>query len=230
MLLASGLAASLRGVADVPRCGTFSIVACDPETSELGVAVQSRVVGVGAIVPYAKAGVGAVATQAFANPKYGPEGLRLLSEGLKPEEVIKTLTGADEGAEERQVAVLSADGAVANFTGSKCMDWAGGRTGRNFAVQGNILTGPEVVEAMAASFASTSGPLALRLIDALAAAQAAGGDRRGQQAAALLVVREGWGYGGGNDRYVDLRVDDHERPIEELRRIYHLHARLFGRK
>lgn len=229
-LLAAGLAASLRGVADVPRCGTFSIVARDPETGELGVAVQSRVVGVGAIVPYAKAGVGAVATQAFANPKYGPEGLRLLSEGLKPEQVIKTLTGEDEGAEERQVAVLSADGAVANFTGSKCMDWAGGRTGRNFAAQGNILTGPEVVEAMASSFESTSGPLAVRLVDALAAGQAVGGDRRGQQAAALLVVREGWGYGGGNDRYVDLRVDDHERPIEELRRIYHLHARLFGRK
>jgi len=149
---------------------------------------------------------------------------------MKPQAVIEALTSADEGADERQVAVISATGETANYTGAKCMDWAGGRTGKHYAVQGNILTGPEVVQAMADSFESTTGPLAVRLIDALAAAQAAGGDKRGQQAAAVLVVREGWGYGGGNDRYVDLRVDDHETPIEELRRIYHLHARLFGRK
>jgi len=230
VLLAAGLAARLRGAAGVPRFGTFSIVARDPETGELGVAVQSRVVAVGAIVPYAKAGVGAVATQAFANPTYGPEALRMLSEGMKPEAVVEALTSADEGADERQVAVISAKGEVANYTGSKCMEWAGGRTGKDFAVQGNILTGPEVVQAMADSFESTTGPLAVRLIDALAAGQAAGGDRRGQQAAALLVVREGWGYAGKNDRYIDLRVDDHETPIEELRRIFQLHAKLFGRK
>lgn len=228
--LTLGLGAELAASPATPRFGTFSIVAYDPETEELGVAVQSRVVGVGAIVPYARAGVGAVATQAFANPKYGPVGLRLLGDGMKAEEVIKTLTAADDGADERQVAVISAKGEAANFTGAKCMEWAGGMTGKHYAVQGNILTGPEVVKAMAASFESTTGALALRMIDALAAGQAAGGDKRGQQAAAVLVVREGWGYAGGNDRYVDLRVDDHETPIEELRRVYHLHHRLFGRK
>lgn len=230
LLLAAGLTAGLRGNEPVPRFGTFSIVARDPETGELGVAVQSRVVAVGAIVPYAKAGVGAIATQAFANPTYGPEGLRLLGEGRKPKEVIEALTSADSKSAERQLGMISASGEVANFTGSGCMEWAGGRTGKDHAVQGNILTGPEVVAAMTKSFESTTGPLAVRLIDALAAGQAAGGDKRGKQAAAVLVVREGWGYAGGNDRYVDLRVDDHPEPIEELRRIHGLHAKLFGRK
>lgn len=230
LLLAAGLAATLKAQESIPRFGTFSIVARDPETGELGVAVQSRVVAVGAIVPYAKAGVGAIATQAFANPTYGPDGLRMMGEGMKPQQVIEALTSADPKSAERQVGMINAAGDVANFTGSGCMEWAGGRTGKDFAVQGNILTGPEVVEAMAKSFEATNGELAVRLIDALAAGQAAGGDKRGKQAAAVLVVREGWGYAGGNDRYVDLRVDDHPEPIEELRRIQKIHARLFGRK
>jgi uncharacterized Ntn-hydrolase superfamily protein len=232
-LLLTTLIGPLRtavGAPTVPRFGTFSIVARDPETEELGVAVQSRVVAVGAVVPYAVAGVGAVATQAYANPRYGPDALRLLSAGDKPTQIIAKLTAADEKADERQLAVLSANGEVANFTGTKCMDWAGHRAGKNYSVQGNILTGPEVLLAMAKAFEYSTGTLAQRMLDSLAAGQAAGGDRRGQQAAALLVVREGWGYAGLNDRYVDLRVDDHERPIEELQRIYGLHQKLFGRK
>lgn len=208
---------------------TFSIVARDPATGELGVAVQSRVIAVGAIVPYAKAGVGAIATQAWGNPTYGPEGLKLLEKGASPEEVMKALTASDPQHDERQLGVIAADGRTANFTGEACLEWAGGRSGRNYAVQGNLLAGEAVVKAMAETFEASHGDLGTRLIDVLAAGQRAGGDRRGMQSAALLIVHEGWGYGGLTDRYRDLRVDDHPKPIEELRRIYELHRRTFPR-
>jgi uncharacterized Ntn-hydrolase superfamily protein len=210
-----------------PNIGTFSIVARDPQTGEVGVAVQSRVIAVGAIVPYAKAGVGAIATQAWGNPTYGPEGLRLLQEARSPQEVIDALTSADPQRDERQVGVLAADGRAANFTGEGCIEWAGGRTGKDYAVQGNLLAGEAVVKAIAESFESSKGDFGTRLIDALEAAQRAGGDKRGMQSAALLIVHEGWGYGGLTDRFRDLRVDDHPKPIEELRRIYELHRRTF---
>ncbi len=227
----AALAALAIGAEDPPRVATFSIVAADPRTGELGVAVQSRFLAVGAVVPWAKAGVGAVATQALANTMYGPEGLRLLAAGVSPDNVVKTLKERDGANAVRQLGVVSADGRAATFTGAKCNAWAGGRIGKNFAVQGNILTGEAVVEAMAASFEkSGDNELAQRLIDALAAGQAAGGDKRGMQSAALLVVREGWGYAGLNDRYRDLRVDDHAAPISELQRLYDLHKAVFPPK
>lgn len=208
---------------------TFSIVAVDPATGEIGVAVQSKIVGVGSVVPFAKAGVGAVATQAYANVGYGPLGLMALEAGMTPEDVLELLTRDDPLREMRQVGVISADGTSANFTGRECLSWAGGITGVNFAVQGNILTGREVVESMAAAFETSEGVLAVRLIAALHAGQEAGGDSRGRQSAALLVVREGWGYGGLNDRFRDIRVDEHETPILELERVYWKHRALFGR-
>ncbi len=212
-----------------PRVATFSIVARDPDTGEIGVAVQSRVLGVGAIVPFAKAGVGAVATQSMANTTYGPEGLKLLADGKSAEETLKTLTDADKQSVLRQVGVLGVKGAPATFTGSGCMAWAGGRTGTDYTVQGNILAGQAVVDGMATAFENTKGTLAERMLAALDAGQAAGGDKRGMQSAAILVVRDGWGYGGQNDRYIDLRVDDHATPIKELRRLLELHRKLFGR-
>ncbi len=213
----------------IPPVATFSIVALDAETGELGVAVQSRFIAVGAVVPWARAGVGAVATQAFANPTYGPRGLQLLEEGRSPNEVVELLTKADAGREARQVGVLAADGRSASFTGRECVAWAGGRTGKGYAVQGNILEGEAVVEAMAESFAASKGELGRRLIEALEAGQGAGGDKRGMQSASLLIVRKGWGYAGMDDRYRDLRVDDHPSPIAELRRIYEMHRRIFPR-
>ena len=212
-----------------PTVATFSIVAVDTETGEIGVAVQSRIVGVGSVVPFAKAGVGAVATQAFANVGYGPLGLMALEAGMKPDAVIDLLVDEDPLREMRQVAVIAANGTSANFTGRECMDWAGGITGENFAVQGNILTGEEVVTAMAKAFQETKGVLAVRLLAALRAGQEAGGDARGKQSAALLIVREGWGYGGLNDRFRDIRVDEHETPIVELERVYWKHRALFPR-
>ena len=208
---------------------TFSIVARDPETNELGVAVQSKFVAVGSVVPYAKAGVGAVASQAWGNVQYGPIGLNLLSQGKKAEQVIDLMITADPLQKHRQVAIINKDGNTANHSGKECLNWAGARTGKDFSVQGNLLTGPEVVEAMAKSFKNSSGFLAERLIDALRAGQAAGGDKRGMQSAALLVVKENWGYGGLNDRFRDLRVDDHSNPIEELNRIYKIHRKIFPR-
>lgn len=212
-----------------PVVATFSIVAVDPETAEIGVAVQSKIVGVGAVVPFAKAGVGAVATQANANVGYGPLGLLALQSGMTSEDTIKLLTQNDPLAGVRQVGVISADGKSASFTGKKCFGWAGGITGENYAVQGNILTGEEVAKAMAEAFEQTKGVLAERLIAALKAGQEAGGDRRGRQSAALLVVREGWGYGGLTDRFRDIRVDEHETPILELERVYQKHRALFPR-
>ena len=223
--LAFALALALE---DAPRVATFSVVAADPRTGEVGVAVQSRFLAVGAVVPWAQAGAGAMATQSLANTTYGPEGLRLLAAGKSPDDVVKTLTEKDPARAVRQLGVVSADGRAATFTGAECHAWAGGRLGSNFAVQGNILAGEAVVQAMAESLEkSEGGELAQRMIDALAAGQAAGGDKRGMQSAALLVVREGWGYAGLSDRYRDLRVDDHATPIAELQRLYDLHKALF---
>ena len=206
---------------------TFSVVAFDPETSELGVAVQSKFLSVGAAVPWVEGGVGAIATQAWANTAYGPRGLALLRGGSEPNDVIAALTANDEDADQRQVGIVDARGRSATYTGAKCMEWAGGKAGPNFAAQGNILAGPAVVDRMVSAFGSTRGPLADRLIAALRAGQAAGGDRRGKQSAALYIAKPGGGYAGFNDRYVDLRVDDHPDPIEELARILELHKLYF---
>jgi uncharacterized Ntn-hydrolase superfamily protein len=209
---------------------TYSIAACDLEASQWGVAVQSKFLSVGSVVPWAEPGVGAIATQAYANPRYGPDGLALLRDGLDAAAVVERLVADDDGRGERQVGVVDADGGSASWTGPECNDWAGHRTGACFAAQGNILVGPETVDALAVTFESTKGlPLERRLIECLAAAQLAGGDRRGQQSASLLVVQRNGGYAQLSDLVADLRVDDHPRPIEELRRIYGLHDRLFGK-
>jgi uncharacterized Ntn-hydrolase superfamily protein len=202
---------------------TFSIVARDPETGDLGIAVQSKFLAVGAVVPWAKAGVGAIATQSWGNTSYGPRGLALLADGLSAAETMAQITLDDENRASRQVGIIGASGAPATFTGDDCYPWAGGVVGEHYACQGNILVSAETVQAMARTFEETSGPLYDRLMAALAAGQAAGGDSRGQQSAALLVVREGGGYGGFNDRFIDLRVDDHPHPIAELQRILQLH-------
>jgi uncharacterized Ntn-hydrolase superfamily protein len=212
----------------VKTVATFSIVAFDSGTEELGVAVQSKFLAVGSIVPWARAGVGAVATQAMANFDYGPRGLELMSRGKTAEETVEALISADDEREHRQVGVVDARGRAATFTGSECFEWAGGVTGESYAAQGNILIGQETVEAMAKTFESAGDDLAGRLLTALDAGQAAGGDSRGKQSAALLVVREGGGYGGNNDRSVDLRVDDHPEPIKELIRLRELHTLYFG--
>ena len=207
---------------------TFSIIGFDPETDSLGVAVQSKFLAVGSVVPWASAGVGAVATQAMANYNYGPHGLELMARGKTAGETVEGLTFADEDREHRQVGVVDARGRAATFTGSECFEWAGGVTGEYYAAQGNILVGGETVEAMARTYTETQGELATRLLSALDAGQSAGGDSRGKQSAALLVVRKGGGYGGDNDRAVDLRVDDHPDPIKELMRIRDLHTLYFG--
>jgi uncharacterized Ntn-hydrolase superfamily protein len=207
---------------------TFSIVGFDPETDSLGVAVQSKFLAVGSVVPWGRAGVGAVATQAMANYNYGPHGLELMARGKPADETVERLIFADEDREHRQVGAVDARGRAATFTGSECFEWAGGATGEYYAAQGNILVGGETVEAMARTYEETQGDLATRLLSALDAGQAAGGDSRGKQSAALLVVREGGGYGGDNDRVVDLRVDDHPEPIRELVRIRDLHTLYFG--
>lgn len=207
---------------------TFSIAAYDPRTGDLGVAVQSKFLAAGAVVPWSRAGVGAVATQAMAKVGYGPDGLDLMSRGASAEETVETLTSGDPEREHRQVGVVDAGGRAASFTGGSCFDWAGGKAGDSYAAQGNILAGPGVVEAMAEAFEGSRGALSERLVAALDAGQEAGGDPRGKQAAALLVVREGGGYGGDNDRLVDLRVDDHPDPIKELARIRRLHELYFG--
>ncbi|HEV8375230.1 MAG TPA: DUF1028 domain-containing protein [Candidatus Polarisedimenticolia bacterium] len=203
---------------------TFSIVGYDPVTGDLGIAVESRFFAVGSVVPWAKAGVGAIATQSFANTTFGPKGLQLLEQGRSAQETLDALVKDDPQGDQRQAGIVDARGRPATWTGKKCNPWAGGKTGKNYTAQGNILTGKEVVEAMASTFEATAGtPLADRLVKALAAGQAAGGDSRGQQSAALLVVRAKGGYAGYNDRYIDLRVDDHPKPIEELARLLELH-------
>jgi uncharacterized Ntn-hydrolase superfamily protein len=212
-----------------PVVATYSIAACDLEENQWGVAVQSKFLAVGSVVPWAEPEAGAIATQAYANPSYGPRGLALLRDGLNAGEVVERLTSEDDGRDQRQLGVVDGQGDAASWTGSHCNDWAGHQTGAGYAAQGNILVGGETVAALATTFeANAQLPLAQRLIECLAAAQAAGGDRRGQQSAALLVVQKDGGYAGLSDTLVDLRVDDHERPIEELRRIYRIQHRLFG--
>jgi uncharacterized Ntn-hydrolase superfamily protein len=209
---------------------TYSIAACDLDAGQWGVATQSKFLAVGSVVPWAEPGAGAVATQAYANPRYGPDGLALLRDGASAEETVKKLTEADEGREHRQLGVVDARGGSASFTGAKCFDWAGGQTGPCFAAQGNILVGEETVAALATTFAATAGrPLAERLLECLAAAQAAGGDRRGQQSAALLVVERDGGYASMSDVLIDLRVDDHPQPVAELARLHDSHELLFGK-
>ncbi len=209
---------------------TYSICACDLEERQWGVAVQSKFLAVGCIVPWAEPLVGAVATQSWANPRYGPEGLSLLREGVSAEDAVARLTGADEHRSQRQLGIVDGAGRGATYTGEECKEWAGGRVGTGYAAQGNILASGETLDALAETFDSTVGKaLPERLLDCLDAAQAAGGDRRGQQSAALLVVGPEQGYAGLSDVFVDLRVDDHERPLEELRRLFGLHQELFGR-
>jgi uncharacterized Ntn-hydrolase superfamily protein len=213
-----------------PLVATYSIAACDLDAGQWGVGVQSKFLAAGSLVPWAEPGVGAIATQAYANPTYGPDGLELLRAGLAADEVVDQLTTRDEGRDHRQLGVVDAQGRGASFTGAECYDWAGGRAGAGYAAQGNILVSAETVDAMAVAFEHNGGrPLAERLLDCLAAAQLAGGDRRGQQAAGLLVVEKDGGYAGLCDIVVDLRVDDHERPVDELRRIYGLHQAIFGK-
>ncbi len=205
-----------------PRFGTFSIVAHDPATESWGVAVQSRFISVGSVVPWAEVGTGAIATQAAANVAYGPDGLRLLREGASAAEVVRRLTEPDPERETRQLGVVDARGRAAAYTGKKCMEWAGHEVGDGFSCQGNILFGAAVVRGMARAYETTPGDVLDRLLAALSAGQREGGDRRGMEAAAIYVVRKGAGYGGG-DRWVDLRVDNHPSPIEELKRVFKLY-------
>src|SRR5436853_7226185 len=201
-------------MAELPLVATYSICACDLEAGQWGVATQSKFLAVGAVVPWAAPGVGAIATQAYANPRYGPDGLKLLAAGSSAQEVVEALTAADDDRDHRQLGVVDSAGGSATYTGAECMGWAGGLSGPGFAAQGNILVGEETVAALATTFTATDGrPLAERLLECLAAAQAAGGDRRGQQSAALLVVEQDGGYAGMSDTLVDLRVDDHHEPI-----------------
>ncbi|QKS70651.1 DUF1028 domain-containing protein [Paenalkalicoccus suaedae] len=211
------------------KVATFSIVAFDPETQELGIAVQSKFLGVGAVVPWAKAGVGAIATQSYANTAFGPDGLALLEQGLSPEAVVHKLVEADEDQALRQFAVMNANGEAHAFTGEECYDYAGHKLGKYCSAQGNILVSEDTVTALVETFEQTEGSLAERLLEALDKAQDAGGDSRGKQSAAILVVQEEGGYGGYNDRKLDLRVDDHKEPIKELIRLHDLHTLYFSR-
>jgi uncharacterized Ntn-hydrolase superfamily protein len=207
---------------------TFSIVGYDPIEEEWGIAVQSKFLGVGAIVPWARAGVGAIATQSFANTAYGPNALELMEKGKSAQETLELILKDDPEREQRQVGLIDSYGNAATFTGQECFNWAGGVTGTNFTAQGNILVDEKTVESMAKVFTETEGTLAERLLAALDAGQEAGGDRRGKQSAALLVVKEKGGYGGFNDRYIDLRVDEHPDPIKELIRLYQLQQLYFA--
>jgi uncharacterized Ntn-hydrolase superfamily protein len=209
-------------LADDTDNGTFSIVAYDPETGEWGIAVASKVLAVGYIVPWAKANVGAIATQALSNVSYGVEGLELLGEGLTAEEVLQKLIESDPDSENRQIGIVDGEGNTTAFTGENTLEWSGHIIGENYAIQGNILTGENVLAGMERVYLETGGPLARRLIEALKAGEMAGGDSRGKQSSAILVVKEGGGYQGAFDRLVDIRVDDDEDPITELERIYEL--------
>ncbi|MGC4001143.1 MAG: DUF1028 domain-containing protein [Anaeromyxobacter sp.] len=221
-MAATVLASPARAADPRGPVATFSIVARDPATGELGVAVASRFFAVGAVVPWARAGVGAVATQAFANTTYGPRGLELMEKGAAPKAALEQLLAADPDREKRQVGMVSASGDSVTYTGKGANSWAGGRSGPDYAIQGNILTGEAVVTAMEKAFLASKGPLGERLYAALAAGDAAGGDSRGRQSAALIVVRAGAGYGGFTDRAIDVRVDDHLQPFQELRRLLDL--------
>ena len=208
---------------------TFSIVGYDAETGDLGIAVQSKFFAVGSVVPWAEAGVGAIATQSWANTTYGPNGLKLLKNGFSAEQTLERLIADDPGRATRQVGIVDAKGRIANYTGDECNAWAGAVSGKHYTAQGNILAGENVVKAMGKAFEETDGELADKLMAALFAGQEKGGDTRGQQSAALLVVREQSGYSGFNDRYIDLRVDDAEKPIEELQRLLEIHKKLIPR-
>lgn len=207
---------------ELPVVATFSIAGRDPATGDLGVAVQSKFLSVGSVVPWVTADAGAIATQAWANTDFGPAGLTLLRQGLSSQQVLDRLLVEDTGFTHRQVGIVDREGRAVTYTGRDCMPWAGGVTGPNFAAQGNILVSEETVRAIADVFQSTQGDLAERLTLALQAGQKAGGDSRGRQSAALYVARAKGGYGGNNDRYIDLRVDDHPEPIVELRRLLSL--------
>jgi uncharacterized Ntn-hydrolase superfamily protein len=204
---------------------TFSIVAADPKSGDLGVAVASKFPAVGAVVPFARGGVGAVATQAWANTDFGPDGIKLMRNGTPARQALDRLVLGDKGRRKRQVGMVDSRGRAATFTGDECLPWAGGRTGLGFACQGNILVGEQVVAAMADAFARSTGELVDRLIATLVAGDVVGGDRRGRQSAALLVVREGGGYEGRTDRYVDVRVDDHPQAVSELTRVFAVYDR-----
>ncbi|WP_313894256.1 DUF1028 domain-containing protein [Psychrobacillus sp.] len=206
---------------------TFSIVGFDPETKELGVAVASKFLSVGAVVPFAKAGVGAIATQSWANLDYGKHGLELLETGMAPEKVLEELLQNDDSIALRQVGMVDGKGKSITFTGADCYNWAGGVAGENFAVQGNILVDEQTVEVMKSTFLQAQGSLAERLLAALLAGDVAGGDSRGKQSAALLIVKENGSYGGYNDKFIDLRVDDHGDPVRELVRLLKMHRLYF---
>lgn len=206
-----------------PEPSTFSIVARDPDSDAIGVAVQSKFVSVGSVVPFAAADAGAIATQSFANVSYGPDGLTALREGIPADQVVETLIEADEEAESRQVGVVGQDGSVGTFTGEECFDYAGDLSGETYTVQGNILENRETLTAMAEAYETIDSGLPERLIGALHAGNEAGGDKRGEQSAALYVVKPEGGYDGKNDRWIDVRVDDHDHPIDELERIFKLY-------
>lgn len=214
-------------MATARRVATFSIVAFDPDSRAWGVAVASKFPAVGAVVPWAEAGAGAVATQSFANTRYGPEALSRMRAGASAEDALAALLSADTQRAQRQVGLVDVRGRAATFTGEACLAWAGGRTGVGYAVQGNILAGPQVIDAMAATFEGAAGDLPQRLLSALAAGDGAGGDRRGRQSAALYVVREGGGYAGFNDRWIDYRVDDDPQPLARLGGLLDLHRLYF---
>lgn len=220
--LAALLLPRQAAAAPAQTIATFSVVAYDSATGDLGVAVQSKFFAVGAVVPWARAGVGAIASQAFGNTTFGPRGLDLLASGKTPDEVIAALLADDAQRDQRQVGIVDAKGRTTTYTGRECLTWAGGAAGVRYTCQGNILTGPEVVQQMARAFEATGGMLGDRLLAALDAGQAAGGDSRGMQSAAILIVRDKGGYGGYNDRYCDLRVDDAPNPFTELRRLYNI--------
>jgi len=231
LLFLLALGVKLRAVD--PEVHTFSIVAFDPATGDLGVAVESKYFGVGSVVPWARAGVGAVATQAQVKVKFGPEGLRLMEAGKSAHEALEAMLATDPSREFRQVGIVDAQGRPAAHTGTECVAWAGHQMGPHFTVQGNMLAGDKVAPAMAEAYENAQkvegSELADWLLAALQAAQAEGGDRRGQQSAAILVVRANGGPGGDNDRYIDLRVEDHPTPIVELARLLDLHKTFYAR-
>jgi uncharacterized Ntn-hydrolase superfamily protein len=210
------------------QLNTFSIVAYDPAESAWGVAVASKFLAAAAVVSWARAGAGAIATQAFAKVGFGPDGLAMMAEGRSAQNTLDTLLANDTNRAHRQVGIVDSRGGAAAFTGEDCFDWAGHKIGEGFTCQGNILTGPETLEAMAETFTTTGGELADRLVAALLAGDTIGGDSRGKQAAGVLVVKPAGGYGGDNDRYLDLRVDDHPEPVQQLRKLVAMHHVFFG--
>lgn len=208
---------------EVSRPSTFSVVARDKENSDLGIIVQSKFPAVGSIVPWGKAEIGAIATQAWANVSYGPRGLLLLESGMSASDTLNALLADDDGREHRQVGIVDSKGRAVAHTGNECMDWAGHIVGDGYSCQGNILASEDVVKNMADAYERTDGDLINKLLASLNAGQEAGGDRRGMQSAAIFVVRKAGGYEGGNDRYVDVRVDEHPSPIRELERIFKIY-------